>query len=80
MTLAEGLESFHFTGKTIVSRGEWKMDVPVDFHLILEENADNEFVDFVSFYLAQLFTKDYVDKHDYEYEESLAELEDDDED
>ena len=77
MDVVDGLESYHFSGKTIVSRGHWKMDVPVDFHLLLEENADNAFVDDVSFWLAQLFTKDYVDKRDHEYE--VAMMEDNDE-
>ena len=77
MDVVDGLESYHFSGKTIVSGGLWMTQVHVDFHILLEVNSDNAFVDDVSIWLAQLFTKDYVDKRDHEYE--VAMMEDNDE-
>ena len=68
-------ESSHFKGVTIVSRGEWQLKVPVDFHIVLDECADPYFLDQAAEFLAGVFVTDYVHKRDAEYE--AATMEDD---
>lgn len=64
-------DSFYFKGGSVVTRGEWKMCAPVEFNLTLDECANPDFVDQVSNYLAELFTQQYVDRHDTAYRDAM---------
>jgi hypothetical protein len=54
----------HFEGRTIVNRGEWKMNVPVDFYLVINEEIDPGIIEEAALACAQTFTTSYVDKQD----------------
>lgn len=65
--------SFHFEGHTVVSRGEWQMQVPVEFNLFLDECADPFYVDQVKVFLAEKFTSEYIARHDEAYRLAMME-------
>jgi hypothetical protein len=56
----------HFEGRTIVSRGGWQMNVPVDFYLTINPEIDPGIIEEAALACAQTFTTSYVDKQDQE--------------
>lgn len=53
-------DSAHFVGKSEVSRGEWKMVVPIDFHIVLDETSDPKHIDKLAMYLTEIYVTEYV--------------------
>ena len=52
--------SQHFTGETVVTRGPWQMQIPLDFHFIVNPEEDYRHLDQAVMVIAKFLSEEYV--------------------
>lgn len=50
----------HFTGATVVNRGPWHMEIPLDFHFFINPEADESQIDNAVMVIAKFLSEEYV--------------------
>lgn len=60
----------HFKGETVVWRGPWHQEVPLDFHILLAPGADPELMHQAAMVLSRFLSEEWVSEKELEYRES----------
>lgn len=60
------VKSLHYHGETVVTRGPWHMDIPLDFHLFISANADQSLSGEAAMCIAQFISRNVVETREEE--------------
>ena len=74
----EATKTAHFTGETVVWRGPWHMEIPLDFHIFLNPEISGAEMKTAAMVMSQFLSQEWVENA--EAEASMMEEEEYEED